>query len=326
MNILVTGGAGYIGSHACRKLLKKAHAVYLVDNFSHSKLEQLSGITSGTCSPQIDYYFIDLADHRMIKYLSHLIQSKEIDVIMHFASFIEVGESVTDPLKYYSNNVPSMITLLKAMEDTKCNKIIFSSTAAVYGNPVSDKITEDHPTNPINPYGRTKLYAENILKDVVSLGKIGAVVFRYFNVAGVTPDGCLHECHEPETHLIPKIFQAAKENKPIWIYGEDFPTEDGTCIRDYVHVDDLIDAHILGINSIIPGQIQTYNIGSQTGYSVKEVIYAVEKRLGKKLDVRIGERRAGDPPKLVADSSLIQEKLNWSPIYKTIDNIIEHIV
>ena len=326
MNILVTGGAGYIGSHACRKLLKKAHNVYLVDNFSHSKLEQLSGITTGTCSPQIDYYFIDLADHRMIKYLSHLIQSKEIDVIMHFASFIEVGESVTDPLKYYSNNVPSMITLLKAMEDTKCNKIIFSSTAAVYGNPVSDKITEDHPTNPINPYGRTKLYAENILKDVVSLGKIGAVVFRYFNVAGVTPDGCLHECHEPETHLIPKIFQAAKENKPIWIYGEDFPTEDGTCIRDYVHVDDLIDAHILGINSIIPGQIQTYNIGSQTGYSVKEVICAVEKRLGKKLDVRIGERRAGDPSKLVADSSLIQEKLNWSPIYKTIDNIIEHIV
>ena len=264
MNVLVVGGAGYIGSHAVSLLKNQGHNVIIYDDFSkgHKEVGQILNvkIVEG-----------DLADKAKIK---DIFISEKIDVVMHFAAFIEVGESVIDPAKYYENNVAKVLKLLDAMVESNVLKFIFSSTAATFGDPIMEKINEEHPQNPINPYGQSKLMVEKILKDYEKAYGMKSVVFRYFNACGSDMNGIIGESHDPESHLIPLILQAASGRRDsIKVFGTDYATQDGTCIRDYVHVYDLAQAHILGMDKMIKdNQSFNYNLGSGSGYSVKEII------------------------------------------------------
>ena len=307
MNVLVVGGAGYIGSHAVSLLKNQGHNAIIYDDFSkgHKEVGQILSvkIVEG-----------DLGDKAKLK---EIFISEKIDVVMHFAAFIEVGESVVDPAKYYENNVAKVLKLLDAMVESNVLKFIFSSTAATFGEPIMEKINEEHPQNPINPYGQSKLMVEKILKDYEKAYGMKSVVFRYFNACGSDMNGLIGESHDPESHLIPLILQAASGRRDsIKVFGTDYATQDGTCIRDYVHVYDLAQAHILGMDKMIKdNQSFNYNLGSGSGYSVKEITDNVKKVTGKDFKVEYVERRAGDPGILIADSTKAEKELDWKPQY-----------
>lgn len=314
MNVLVTGGAGYIGSHAVRCLLDQGHQVVVYDNLVKGHVEA------------IDKRAAFIAGHTgNVNHLREVLRSSSIEAVLHFAAFIEVGESVIDPGKYYENNVACTVSLLNAMALEKVKKIVFSSTAAVYGNPARTPIEEADLCNPINPYGRSKLISEMIIQDFCVAHDMGYAILRYFNVAGAWPDGHMGEDHHPETHLIPKILQAAiNPSQPLKIFGTDYKTKDGTCIRDYLHVVDLANAHILALANIKPGQGNIFNLGSESGFSVRDVILVCEKVTKRKLNVIEEARRPGDPDILVASSGKIRKILNWERKYPELQQIVQH--
>lgn len=314
MNVLVIGGAGYIGSHAVNKLVKKGYAVSVLDNLITGHREAVDASAK--------FYLGDIRDKKI---LNQIIQEDSIEAIFHFAASSLVGESVEQPLKYFNNNVVGMEVLLEAMQENDVKKIIFSSTAAVYGEAEASLITEVEPKQPTSPYGESKLMMENMIKWCDLAYGIKFVSLRYFNVAGALRTGEIGEDHDPETHLIPIVLQAALgQREAITIFGDDYNTPDGTCIRDYVHVEDLIEAHILSLEYLNQhNDSQIFNLGSSTGYSVKEIVDASRKVTGKDIPAIMGERRAGDPAKLVAASEKAREILGWQPAYETIEDIIQ---
>ena len=308
MAVLVVGGAGYIGSHTAHVLQRKGYDVIIYDNLStgHRKLAEGFELIVG-----------DIGDSaKLAKVLSRC------DSVMHFAAHAYVGESVQNPKKYYHNNVTAALTLLDTVIESRVRKFIFSSTCAVYGNPVKVPITESNPRQPVNPYGATKLAFENALEAYGRAYGLRYVSFRYFNAAGADENGRIGEIHDPETHLIPVIFQAIQGKRAaLEIFGDDYPTADGTCIRDYIHVTDLAEAHVLGLEYLGKGESAAMNLGTGTGNSVNEVVAAVERITGHKVPTNIGPRRPGDPPELVADPSLAQKLLKWKARY-SLDEII----
>lgn len=312
MRVLVTGGAGYIGSHAVRELLRAGHTVTVLDNLSTGHRESVD--------PHAHFVEGDTSDSGLVV---RLLREREIEAVLHFAAFIEVGESVTDPDKYYRNNFAAPLMLLGAMREAGVKKIVFSSTAAVYGNPVKVPIREEHPRQPINPYGRSKMMTEMAIEDASSAYGLGYAILRYFNVAGASADGTIGEAHEPESHLIPRILAAARDGKSVGIFGTDYKTPDGTCVRDYIHVVDLVSAHILALERIEPGQGMIYNLGSENGFSVREVIEACRLATGIDIKAEVHPRRPGDPDVLVASSTRIRE-LGWKPLYPDMKTIISH--
>ena len=312
MRVLVTGGAGYIGSHAVRELLYNGHNVTVLDNLATGHRESLSDKAS--------FVLGDTGDFELV---CRVLREHSIEAVLHFAAFIEVGESVTNPEKYYRNNFEAPVRLLKAMKACAVKKIVFSSTAAVYGNPISVPISEDHPLNPINPYGRSKMMTEQAIRESSKADGLGFAILRYFNVAGASPDGTIGEAHEPESHLIPRILQAALRGERISIYGTDYKTPDGTCIRDYIHVVDLVTAHILALEKIVPGEGSIYNLGSENGFSVRQVIEACREVTGHALPADVHDRRPGDPDSLIASSSRIRAR-GWTPKYPDLKTIIAH--
>lgn len=314
MNILVVGGAGYIGSHCVRQIQAAGHRPVVLDNlvFGHRQ----------AVAREIPFYEGDLGDESFVQ---PILEKENIDIVMHFAAYASVGESVQEPLKYYLNNVSATIHLLNAMVTAGVNKFIFSSTCATFGVPQSLPIVETMPQAPINPYGQTKLDIENALKALANARDFRFATFRYFNAAGAAEDGSIGEDHDPELHLIPIAVQAATGKREVLkIFGNDYPTPDGTCLRDYVHVDDLSRAHIAAFEKLRkPGTQLFLNLGTGKPFSVKEVIAAVEKASGLKVPVAYAERRPGDPPALYADSSLARDTLNWTLQYPELDSIVE---
>lgn len=312
MAILVAGGAGYIGSHTVKMLYKKGYDVIVYDNLSkgYREFAKWGRFIEG-----------DISDDKKLK---KVFQKYKIDAVMHFCAFIEVGESVVEPEKYYKNNLVNTITLINTMKDAGIKNFIFSSTAAIFGEPENIPIKEDDPKNPINPYGRTKLFVEEILEDYEKAYGFNSICFRYFNAAGADPDGEIGEAHNPESHLIPLILDAAMgKREAIKIFGTDYPTKDGTCIRDYIHVNDLAEAHILGLEFLLrEKRSERFNLGSGEGYTVREIIDMVKKITGKDFKVVETERRAGDPPVLIADSSKARKILGWQRKF-TLQEIIE---
>lgn len=312
MRILVTGGAGYIGSHAARLLVRAGHDVWCYDNLAvgHRAAAVPGRLIEG-----------DLADRPRVE---AALRDNKIDTVMHFAAFAEVGESVANPAKYYQNNVAASLALLEAMRAAGVARMVFSSTTATYGVPERMPITEDTPQRPINPYGFSKLVVERMLADYASAYGFAYVALRYFNAAGASADGDLGEDHAPESHLIPIVLQVALgQREAITIFGDDFPTRDGTCVRDYIHVDDLGTAHLLALDHLAPGEGVKLNLGTGRGTSVREVIDACRRVTGLKIAEKIGARRPGDPPELVADSSRARKVLAWRPRYPEIEQIVE---
>ena len=310
--ILVTGGAGYIGSHVVKELLGQGHQPIVYDN-----------LQTGHRKAAKDALFIEgnLADQERLK---ETFLSYPIDAVMHFAADCLVGESVKDPLKYFENNVKNSLQLLDIIEEHNIHKFVFSSSAAVYGEPEKIPIPEEHPCIPTNPYGETKWIFEKILQTFQDLGKLNYISLRYFNAAGADPEGALGEDHFPETHLIPLVLKAALNGDSVPIYGTDYNTPDGTCIRDYIHVIDLAQAHILALNKLEEGGISgIYNLGNGNGYSVKEVIETARKVTGKKIISIESSRRPGDPARLVASSEKIRKELGWVPKYPDLETIVE---
>ena len=314
MNVLVTGGAGYIGSHAVKLLLATGHTPVVLDNLSYGH--------RWAVPESMPFYQVDLAETAKI---ADILRTHEIESVMHFAALIAVGESVQKPLLYYRNNTAGAVSLLEAMETVGVKKFVFSSTAATYGEPEETPIFETTKQQPINPYGRSKWFVEQILKDKLAADPaFGFTIFRYFNVAGAAKDGTLGEEHFPETHLIPLVlFAALGTRDAITVFGTDYPTPDGTCIRDYVHVEDLVAAHVLAIESILPGEGRFYNLGIGRGYSVKEILDAAKKVTGRDIPTKYGPRREGDPSKLYANSEKTQKELGWKPVYTEPEEIIE---
>jgi UDP-glucose 4-epimerase len=300
LSVLVVGGAGYIGSHAAHVLRRRGYDVIIYDNLSTGHRQLAEGF---------DLVVGDIADSgKLANVLSRC------DAVMHFAAHAYVGESVENPKKYFHNNVTSALALLDAVMESRVRKFIFSSTCAVYGNPVKVPITEDNPRQPVNPYGATKLAFENALEAYSRAYGLKYVAFRYFNAAGADESGAIGEDHEPETHLIPLIFQAIQGKRAaLEIFGDDYPTRDGTCIRDYIHVTDLAEAHVLGLEYLAHSNSIAMNLGTGNGHSVHEVVAAVEAVTGRKVPTHIGPRRPGDPSELVADPSLARKFLNWKP-------------
>ncbi|MCC6906925.1 MAG: UDP-glucose 4-epimerase GalE [Phycisphaerales bacterium] len=315
MNVLVTGGAGYIGSHAVKFLRRAGHEVVVVDNLSRGFRAAVTGET-----PLVVH---ELCDWR---HMARILRGNAIDCVMHFAALAYVGESVDDPLRYYRNNAAHAIELLHAMRIVGVQKFVFSSTCATYGEPRPEHIpiSEDCPQQPINPYGWSKYFVERVLADYSRANPdFSCAVLRYFNVAGSDREHEIGEAHDPETHLIPIILQAALGLRPhVEIFGTDYPTPDGTCIRDYIHVEDLIDAHILCMDRLQPGKRFVFNLGIGKGYSVRDIINATQRVTGKKIKVIEGPRRPGDPPRLFADPSRIRRELGWSAKITEIDDII----
>jgi len=306
--VLVVGGAGYIGSHAAHVLRRKGYDVIIYDDLSNGRKELAEGF---------ELIVGGIADSaKLAKALTRC------DAVMDFAAHAYVGESVQNPKKYWHNNVVSSLTLLDAVMESRVRKFIFSSTCAVYGDPVKVPITESNPRQPVNPYGATKLAFENALEAYGRAYGLRFVSFRYFNAAGADESGTIGELHDPETHLIPVIFQAAQGKRAaLDIFGDDYPTADGTCIRDYIHVTDLAEAHVLGLEYLAKGEPTAMNLGTGTGYSVKEVVTAVERITGHKVPTHITARRPGDPPELVADPSLAEKLLKWKA-KRSLDDIV----
>lgn len=312
MNVLVTGGAGYIGSHAVRVLERAGHLVWVYDDLSRGHRHALSSER-----------FVFGALHERAK-LVEALSRHQIQAVMHFAAFALVGESVENPVLYYENNLLGSLHLLEAMRAAKVKRIVFSSTCATYGEPANGAaINEDTPQNPINPYGFSKLAVERMLDDYAAAYGIGFAALRYFNAAGAAENGEIGEDHTPESHLIPLVMQVALGQRPqITIFGDDYPTPDGSCIRDYIHVDDLAVAHQLALEQIAPGARLKLNLGTGRGYSVKEVIAACRKETGHAIPAVVGPRRPGDPPILVADASRAARTLGWKPQHASLQAII----
>lgn len=314
MKVLVVGGAGYIGSHMVKVLASAGHQVVTLDNLSEGYRD---AVLYG------ELVEADLADKAA---LDRVLAKGGFDVVMHFASFIQVGESVTAPAKYYENNLTNTQHLLDAMVRHGVNHFIFSSTAAIFGEPEYTPIDEAHPARPINPYGRSKWFVEQILQDYDRAYGLKSVCLRYFNAAGADPDGQLGERHVPETHLIPLILQAASGRRDcIKVFGRDYATPDGTCIRDYIHVMDLCEAHLLAIEKLLEtGDSAQYNLGNGNGFSVQEVIDSASRVTGREIEVVDDVRRDGDPAVLVADSRRAREALGWCPRFAELDTIVAH--
>ena len=321
MNILVTGGDGYIGSHCVLALIKKGHDVIVFDSHTTGHSE-ISNFIS-----KLDYggNLIKSVEGNLLnkEEIDDVLSVNKIDAIIHFAAFSQVAESVKNPGKYYQNNVSGTINLLNSMVDHKVNQIIFSSTAAVYGEPEYVPIDEKHPLRPINPYGKSKLMIENIMDDYCNAYGIRSVRLRYFNVIGADSDGIVGEWHEPETHLVPNILKSTfTEGKVFQLFGDDYPTKDGTCVRDYLNVEDLAEAHILALNYLTDGGLtDCFNLGTNSGYTVKEIFSECEKVVGKKIALNICERRPGDPVSLVADNRKARKVLGWEPKHSLHDSI-----
>ena len=313
MRILVIGGAGYIGAHMSKCLAEAGHDVVVLDDFSTGhraavrwgRLEQAS-----------------IADTAA---LDRILGGQRYDGVMHFAALSLVGESMLDPLRYYRNNVANVMTLLEAMRRHGVDRFIFSSTAAVFGEPQADLIDELHPLQPINPYGASKLMVERLLSDCAAAYGLRSVALRYFNAAGADASGLIGESHNPETHLIPKLLRrAAGEDSAVRIFGDDYPTPDGTCIRDYIHVADLSQAHLLALQYLNGhAGAHVFNLGNGTGYSVREVVSAVERVIGRSLNVETASRRPGDPARLVASSERARRELGWQPRIAELEQIVE---
>ena len=312
MRILVTGGAGYIGSHAVRLFLARGHDVWVYDNLSmgHRRAVPADRLIVG--------------DLDQIPLLEHSVLINRIEAVVHFAAFAYVGESVKDPGKYYKNNLVNALTLMECLRRCGVSRFVFSSTCATYGVPIKVPITEDEPQRPINPYGCGKLAVEWALADYAAAYGWGYAALRYFNAAGASPDGTIGEDHDPETHLIPLVLQTILgQRSHVEIYGTDYPTPDGTCIRDYIHVDDLAEAHLLALEKLKQGEGLRFNLGIGRGYSVRQVIQATQEITGKSVPVKEGPRRSGDAPALVACSDKIQRDLGWKPRYTELRPIIE---
>jgi UDP-glucose-4-epimerase GalE len=312
MRILVTGGAGYIGSHTVRQLLAAGHDVTVFDNLEYGHRQAVPAER------------LVVGDLRDIDHVDHLLVVNRIEAVVHFAAFAYVGESVTNPARYYTNNLVYSLQLLDRCRRCGVQKFVFSSTCATYGVPGRVPITEDEKQLPVNPYGNTKLALERALADYAGAYPLGYCALRYFNAAGAAADGTIGEDHTPETHLIPLVLRAALGKRPhVEIYGTDYPTPDGTCVRDYIHVDDLAAAHILALGQLAPGSELVYNVGIGRGYSVREVIRTAEEVTGLKVPVKEGPRRAGDPPVLVAGAEKIRRELGWAPRYDNLKAILE---
>ena len=315
--ILVTGGAGYIGSHAVKALIGAGYEVIVLDNLVYGHRELVEEVL------KVELIVGDINDRPL---LDKLFASRNIAAVMHFSAYAYVGESVTDPAKYYRNNVVGTLTLLEAMIASSIKQFVFSSTCATYGVPHTVPITEDHPQNPINPYGATKLMVERILQDFDVAYGLKSVYFRYFNAAGADPTGLLGEDHNPETHLLPLVLMAALGKRDsVAIFGTDYPTPDGTCIRDYIHVTDLADAHILGLEYLLNGGNTTvFNLGNGQGFSVKEAIDTAKIVTGREIKVVMSDRRPGDPPILVGSSDKARNILGGEPKYPALKEILTH--
>ncbi|HEY7091369.1 MAG TPA: UDP-glucose 4-epimerase GalE [Tepidisphaeraceae bacterium] len=314
MNVLVAGGAGYIGSHTVKRLKEAGHNPVIYDNVSrgHRVVAEILKVPA---------LFADLNDRAT---LTMALRDHKIDCVMHFAAYAYVGESVEKPLMYYHNNVATTISVLEAMRETNVKRFVFSSTCAVYGDPDKVPITEDEKKAPVSPYGRSKLMVEQILQDYIVADKqFSLAALRYFNASGCAMDGTIGEDHDPETHLIPVVLQAVLGvREGITVFGTDYPTPDGTNVRDYIHVDDLADAHIKAMERLQPGQSIFCNLGTGNGFSVKQIIATVEKVTGKKVPVKYGPRRAGDAIALWADPSRAKKLLGWEAKYKDPESII----
>jgi len=312
MKILVVGGAGYIGSHMIKRFQNTDHQIEVLDNLSTGFKEN---------SQNYKFHMCDLSNKEQVH---KILKENKYEMVMHFASSINVGESYDHPMKYYENNVTNTLNLLECMIDLKILNFIFSSTAAVYGEPESIPIKEEQKLSPINPYGKTKSVVESILSDYDKSYGLKYISLRYFNACGAHIDGTIGERHNPETHLIPLILQTASGRRNNFkIYGDDYKTKDGTCIRDYIHVMDIAEAHLLSLEKLIQTQTSDiYNIGNKQGYSVREIIDVVEKVTQIKISYEISEKRKGDPAELIADNSKISEKLNWKAKYSDLYTII----
>ncbi len=311
--IMVTGGAGYIGAHTVRLLLEQGYDVVIVDDLSKGYRHNV---------PPNRLFQFNL---RETSALAELMRQRRPDAVIHFAAFIAVGESMREPGRYFSNNVCGSLSLLEAMMQNNVRHMVFSSTAAVYGNPHTAPIVETFPIQPVNPYGESKVMVERLLHWFDEVHHLTSVCLRYFNASGADPEGHLGEEHEPETHLIPLILRAVKTGEPITVFGDDYPTPDGTCIRDYIHVDDLAQAHILAVEHLLNGgESDQFNVGTGTGHSVLEVIRAVEEVTGRKVPYVVGPRREGDPPALVAAPDKLRARLGWNPRYTDLRTVVDH--
>lgn len=312
--ILVTGGAGYIGSHTVRLLASQGRSIVVLDNLVY-------GHDQAIVDPQVELVVGDVGDAALLR---RLFEQHRFGAVVHFAAFAFVGESVTDPLKYYQNNTAEPIKLLQIMQEFGCRVFVFSSTCATYGVPDKLPITETNTQAPINPYGRSKLMVEHILADCGHAWGLRSACLRYFNASGCSPDALIGEDHRPETHLIPRVLMAVTgEIDRIEVFGTDYPTPDGTCIRDYIHVDDLASAHARALDHLAAGgESVRVNLGTGVGVSVKEIITAVEEITGKTVPVSYGPRREGDPPMLVADPALAKELLGWEAVHRDVRDMI----
>ncbi len=314
MNVLVTGGAGYIGSHAVKRLIEGGHSVIVVDNLHRGHREAIR--------PEAVFEQLDL---RQTEAVTAVLRRYDIDCVMHFAALAYVGESVTEPLRYYDNNTAGSLSLMTAMGEAGVRRMVFSSTCATYGEPDLVPMTENTPQSPINPYGWSKLFVERILQDHAAAKKDFAyAALRYFNVAGCAADGSLGEDHDPETHIIPVLLRAALGKVPrVTVFGDDYATADGTCVRDYIHVEDLVDAHVAVMAALEPGDRRYYNLGIGRGHSVHQIVAAAKTVTGVDIPIEIGPRRPGDPPQLFADASKIRRELNWQARFTDIQQIVE---
>lgn len=316
MNILVTGGAGYIGSHAVKYLQNAGHSVVVVDNLSRGHRRAVTGTAR-----------LVVHELRDTDQMMRLLRCNAIECVMHFAALAYVGESVEQPLRYYRNNTADAICLLQAMQEVGVNRLVFSSTCATYGEPADEfiPITESCPQKPINPYGWSKFFVERILRDYAAANPdLAVAILRYFNVAGADRECEIGEVHNPETHLIPIVLEVARGDRPyVTIFGTDYDTPDGTCIRDYVHVEDLISAHIVAMDAMRPGQVTAHNVGIGRGHSVREIIEAARRVTGCEIPAREGARRPGDPPRLFADPTRIRTELGWEAKITDIEQVID---
>ena len=312
MRVLVTGGAGYVGSHAAKLLAASGHDVVIVDNLAEGHR---------AAAGKLPLVVADLLDQATI---TEVLEQRRIEAVMHFAAFAYVGVSVTEPAKYYHNNIVGTLSLLDAMLAADVRRIVFSSTCATYGIPTKVPIREDHPQAPINPYGFTKLAIERALADYSHAYGLGYAALRYFNASGAAEDGTIGEDHDPETHLIPLVLQVALgQRESVDIFGTDYPTPDGTCIRDYIHVDDLASAHLRALEKLSDGAALKLNLGTGHGASVQEVVDVARAVTGHKIPTRHAGRREGDPPELVADPAAAKHTLGWEARFKDVRPIIE---
>lgn len=308
--ILVTGGAGYIGSNTAHRLRKRGFDVIIVDDLSRGHQRNTTGFP---------FHKLNISDTQQLIPLL-----RGVDAVIHFAAYISVGESTQKPELYFSNNVTATLGLLNAMIEANVKRLVFSSTAAVYGLPAKSPITEEEPFAPVNPYGESKVMVEKILHWLDQFRELRSITLRYFNACGADPSTNLGEEHEPETHLIPLLFRAVQTGHPITLFGDDYNTPDGTCIRDYVHIVDLAEAHILAVERLLAGGLSdTFNVGSGTGHSVLDVVRAVEQVTGRAVPRQMGPRREGDSPALVADSSKLKRTLGWRPQHAELLQIVE---